>query len=761
VRCDLADPRREFVRALRDQLGDVGPVYHWHHSERSVIRSLVSGLSSNAAQPGDDGLLAFLRGLIGGDTSPGRLVDLLPIARGFRPPEHGWSLSLRSFVRYAWKYRRIAAAFQPGNGARSDPETYADPIDPIRSLPTVEAWQARDLNRAAPRIAATDPWASQRLWLECRVADGRDSAATHELLRRWGHLQSASVLMSYAFLVHVAPVLADQSPDRTVRVFVSSTFKDFQEERNLLKRQVQPTLSRQSLDRFVESSIVDLRWGITSEQAGQGMTLPICLREVERCRPYFVGLLGHRYGWIPPAGAFPAALVERMPWLREHAGGSSITELEFRHGVFGGARSDASFYFRAYAYSAGRGEDFESTEPADRQKLVDLKQAIRGLGFRVTEDYPDPKAFADAVTDDIWERIDRLYPADLLGDAALPDWAAHRAHAARLTRTYVPDPDELREVRGLLSDPRSGRVVIVGPSGSGKSAVFANALRHYAESARATLVQHFVGVGATPATAAETARRVIVTAAARLGIAATDVRIGEPMSSDAMQALAAEAVARDTRLIVAIDGLERIVDVGAIAWLHAPVPAGAQLVLTAPRKRDLPPARADRRRTRVARVRPLSAGRARAMVEGVLAEDGRTLMPPQLESIVSHRHAPSPGFLRSLVDELIAFPTHEGLPGRLEECLATHSLAGLYRVVLRRIEDEVGRDAVRTILRVLCDAPGGMPEADLVAQAGGKHAEVSALRLQLGHALVDAGGRIALPPGDFAKAVRQMLGKKQ
>jgi hypothetical protein len=764
VRCDLPDPRREFARALRDQLGDVGPVYHWSPYERHVVRSLVEWLSTSLVSPGDEGLLAFLRGLVGSDGRAGRLVELLPIARGFRPPEHGWSShSLRNFVRYAWKYQRIAAAFQPGNGARFDPVTYADPIDPIRSLPTAEAREARASNRAAPRISATDPLASQRLWLECRVAGGRDPAATHELLRRWGHLQSASVLMAYAFLVHVAPVLADQSPDRSVRVFVSSTFKDFQEERNLLKRQVQPTLSRRSLDRFVEATVVDLRWGITSEQAGQGLTLPICLREIERCRPYFVGLLGHRYGWVPPAGAFPAALVERMPWLREHAGGSSITELEFRHGVFADARSDARFYFRANAYSAGRGADFESTDPVERQKLADLKQAIRGLGFRVTEDYPDPRAFADSVTDEIWERIDRMYPADLLGEAALPDWAAHRAHAARLFWAHVPDHDELREVRGMLADPRSGRVVIVGPSGSGKSALFANALRPYAESARATLVQHFVGVGSTPATAAETARRIIATAAARLGIAPDDARVHDPMSVGAIQALAAEAMAtaRGTRLIVAIDGVERIADVGEIAWLRAPVPAGAQLVLTAPTKRDLPPAEADRRRTRVIRVRPLSKARGRAMVEGVLAEDGRAITPAQLELIVAHRHAASPGFLRTLVDELISFPNHEGLPRRLEECRAARSLADLYRIVLRRVEAEVGRDAVRTILRVLCDAPVGMLEADLVQQAGGKHAEVSALRLQLGHALVDAGGRIALPPGDFARAVRRLLGKKQ
>jgi hypothetical protein len=43
---------------------------------------------------------------------------------------------------------------------------------------------------------------------------------------------------------------------------------------------------------------VDLRWGITDEQKAEGQVLPICLAEIKRCRPYFIGLLGERYGWI-------------------------------------------------------------------------------------------------------------------------------------------------------------------------------------------------------------------------------------------------------------------------------------------------------------------------------------------------------------------------------------------------------------------------------------------------------------------------------
>ncbi|MFM1831697.1 MAG: hypothetical protein RLZZ461_13, partial [Planctomycetota bacterium] len=46
---------------------------------------------------------------------------------------------------------------------------------------------------------------------------------------------------------------ASSRPDsRVVRVFISSTFRDFAEERDLLMKQVFPELRRRARDRFVE-----------------------------------------------------------------------------------------------------------------------------------------------------------------------------------------------------------------------------------------------------------------------------------------------------------------------------------------------------------------------------------------------------------------------------------------------------------------------------------------------------------------------------
>ena len=118
--------------------------------------------------------------------------------------------------------------------------------------------------------------------------------------------------------------------NRLVRVFVSSTFQDMKAERDELVKFTFPELRRRCRERFVEFTEVDLRWGVTDEEKAEGKVLPICLAEIERCRPYFIGLLGERYGWLPEE--IPKDLLDRQKWLEEHRE-KSITELEIIHGV--------------------------------------------------------------------------------------------------------------------------------------------------------------------------------------------------------------------------------------------------------------------------------------------------------------------------------------------------------------------------------------------------------------------------------------------
>ena len=206
-----------------------------------------------------------------------------------------------------------------------------------------------------------------------------------------------------------------RSQTRQIRVFISSTFRDMMRERDLLVKEVFPELRRKCAKRFVTFTEVDLRWGITEEQANEGQVLPLCLAEIERSRPYFIGLLGERYGWIPDT--IRPEVIEREPWLQEHVQGrTSVTELEILHGVLNNPQmqSHAFFYFRDPAYvndpaltdderrdmverdiradveQYGEAEATRRTEER-KAKLAALKQRIRDSKLPLVEPYANPE----------------------------------------------------------------------------------------------------------------------------------------------------------------------------------------------------------------------------------------------------------------------------------------------------------------------------------------------------------------------------------
>jgi hypothetical protein len=78
---------------------------------------------------------------------------------------------------------------------------------------------------------------------------------------------------------------------KTVRVFISSTFRDTHEERDHLVRVVFPELKERCRTKHVQLVDVDLRWGVTEADAEHGQALDICLDEIDSCRPYFLGIL--------------------------------------------------------------------------------------------------------------------------------------------------------------------------------------------------------------------------------------------------------------------------------------------------------------------------------------------------------------------------------------------------------------------------------------------------------------------------------------
>ena len=111
---------------------------------------------------------------------------------------------------------------------------------------------------------------------------------------------------------------------KTVRVFISSTFRDMHAERDWLVKRVFPAL-RERLQKYrIHLVDIDLRWGVTEAEAQKDQVLDLCLSQIDECRPFFVGILGERYGWVPDS--LPAEMLASQNWLKQHLQ-HSVSEL--------------------------------------------------------------------------------------------------------------------------------------------------------------------------------------------------------------------------------------------------------------------------------------------------------------------------------------------------------------------------------------------------------------------------------------------------
>ncbi len=90
---------------------------------------------------------------------------------------------------------------------------------------------------------------------------------------------------------------------KAFRLFVSSTFQDFGEERRLLQERVFPALEAHCAAQGFDFRAVDMRWGVNDDAQLNQRTVEICLGEVIEAKGYpapnLLILIGDRYGWVP------------------------------------------------------------------------------------------------------------------------------------------------------------------------------------------------------------------------------------------------------------------------------------------------------------------------------------------------------------------------------------------------------------------------------------------------------------------------------
>ena len=256
----------------------------------------------------------------------------------------------------------------------------------------------------------------------------------------------------------------DYKKTRRIRVFVSSTFTDMKDERETLARFVFPEVRRYAYRYGIDFDFVDLLWGITEEEVDEGKVIELCLRNIDNCRPLFLGILGDYSGWIPEKSELEKnpKLQQLFPWITGMLGNTSMTELEIYYGALR-HHSHSLFLIRENIR--------EASEP--QLKLI---SEIRRSYPESSHSYANLEEFGQKVKDFIISFIDSEFPHT--------EWTPKDQYVMentsmlnRLLSRYVARERFEKPLEDFLGNDDTQLLILSGQRGVGKKSMCAYIVR--------------------------------------------------------------------------------------------------------------------------------------------------------------------------------------------------------------------------------------------------------------------------------------------
>ncbi|MCD4817173.1 MAG: DUF4062 domain-containing protein [Candidatus Cloacimonetes bacterium] len=553
---------------------------------------------------------------------------------------------------------------------------------------------------------------------------------------------------------------------RFIRVFVSSTFKDMMEEREILVKQIFPQLRKLCDERYVVWGEVDLRWGITDEQKAEGKVLPICLHEIKKCRPYFIGILGERYGWIPDE--IDKDLLMQEKWLELHKD-YSVTELEILQGVLKDPEmaENAFFYFRDKAYietlpkkvrgdyleissddeadydkveykkeseiknnlsifqkiklrftkSNKEDDGFDTSARLDKsEKIENLKNRIRKSGFPVRENYNNPKEFGQLVLQDLTQVIDKNFPKEKIPDPLDREAIEHEAFAKSRHKVYIGRKEYFERLDRHIEED-SQPLVILGESGSGKSALLSNwALKYKEKHPEDFMILHFIDSSASSTDWAAMVRRIMGELKRKFDIhGEIPDKPEELRSAFANWLYMASAKGKAVIILDALNQLEDRDQALDLVWLPPVMPENIRLFLsTLPGKSF---AEMQKRNWQTLNIESFTENEQKEYIKKYLKQYTKQLEKDIRKTIVKHKQTAIPLYLQALLEELRLYGDYFTLKNKTENYLKAKTITELYQKILERYEEDYEQDRkylVKEAFSLIWAARRGLSEIELM-----------------------------------------------
>ncbi|XP_019645560.1 PREDICTED: TPR repeat-containing protein DDB_G0287407-like isoform X1 [Branchiostoma belcheri] len=533
---------------------------------------------------------------------------------------------------------------------------------------------------------------------------------------------------------------------KTIRIFVSSTFKDFKAEREMLVKQVFPDLRLWCESRRLHLVECDLRWGVPKDTTTE-TTLRTCLSEIDRCHqdnvmPFFVNMTSERCGWVPAVEEVPQAVVDEYRWIF----GLSVTEMEIMHAAYRRDNPNSLFMIRNASFMDTvpdlHKKEFLDDNPMASHKMKMLKTMLqnrfsenRVIYYDCEFDYIDKDrdkvylkgldgVFTQKVLEFFKDRISRQYPLD--NTPANPYQRQREAHESFMknrAEVVLGRDLVLREIQDHIAGiaVEAPLVLVAGP-GSGKSAVMARTANDTVVNALQNTIPgagdkgwhvffHFVG--ATPgSTDLELMLKRLLK---ELGVV-NDSTMPKDLESTVQLTTAVLSNPNTRPTVIILDAVNQFEEVAAamnMSWLPGKLAPQIRCVFSM--IGDTPPHKALKTRSIKpieTTLEPLDEQARQEIVRTMLSKYNKRLDHSQMNSLLSKDSSANPLWLSIACEELRVYGVFEKVSKKIEGL--ADGLLNLLTQVLERFEEENGGHLLVATLCLLECSNTGLLETELL-----------------------------------------------
>lgn len=496
--------------------------------------------------------------------------------------------------------------------------------------------------------------------------------------------------------------MRDYLENRQIRVFISSTFQDMQGERDYLMTKTFPILRHTAAQRDVTLTEVDLRWGVTEEESQSGRAVEICLNEIDNSIPFFIGIIGNRYGWCPKRSEVGGnSIMDRYgKWIEPCLENNlSVTEMEIQYGVLAREETVNAFFYI---------KDGEAVSD-NIEKLEALKQKVLASRYP-TERYSSMEELGAKVESAFVALIDRLFPEGYLRDVD-KERITQRSFMNSLSQTYVRVEPNFTALDSFL-DSGEQYYVVTGSSGLGKSALVANWIKSSASMRNGlAIAYHFIGNGGSLSSHLYVQRALCQEICAQYGFYETDFN----------KAIAL-AGASGRPLLIVIDAINQVLDAEnskQLGWIQQ-LPRNVK-ILYSTLEDDPTMAVFKSKNYPIYRIKPLELEMRRKFVNKYLKDNfGKRLTPEQVDRIVCAPMCENTLVLKTILNELIKFGVYEQLNHKIDSYLNASGIPEFYQKILDGHESDFGSSFVKTILSLIAVSKSGLSESEILGVTGFK-----------------------------------------